>query len=168
MNYRNYERCSFTYGGKPFSNYWYYFGIRYFIYWGFIKNNSVKNTAYGLFIVAAVFAAFSIGTGDGAEEIVEDMPTVGKNIIHIHEEIAEKLAIALYLLGVVSIIGIYLTIKNHSKAKLISFVAIILAIIGVFLAQKTGTTGGEIRHTEIRDRTILNIVSPDEKKDRDD
>ncbi len=133
-----------------------------------LKNNSVKNTAYGLFIVAAVFAAFSIGTGDGAEEMVEDMPNVGKNIIHIHEEIAEKLAIALYLLGVVSIIGIYLTIKNHSKAKLISFVAIILAIIGVFLAQKTGTTGGEIRHTEIRDRTTLIIVSPDEKKDRDD
>ena len=99
-----------------------------------IKNNSVKNTAYGLFIVTAVFAAFSIGTGDGAEAMVEDMPTVGKNIIHIHEEIAEKLAISLYLLGVISIIGIYFTIKKHSKAKLISFVAIVIAIIGLLAA----------------------------------
>ncbi|MFZ4105837.1 hypothetical protein [Flavobacterium sp.] len=132
-----------------------------------IKNNSVKNTAYGLFIVTAVFAAFSIGTGDGAEAMVEDMPTVGKNIIHIHEEIAEKLAISLYLLGIISIIGIYFTIKKHSKAKLISFVAIVIAIIGVFLAQKTGTSGGEIRHTEIRDTNTLNVISQDEKIDRD-
>ena len=40
-----------------------------------LKNNSVKNTAYVLFIVAAIFAAFSMGTGEGAEELVEDMPS---------------------------------------------------------------------------------------------
>jgi uncharacterized membrane protein len=144
------------------------FGLGILIVGIVLKNNPVKNTAYVLFIITALLAAFSMGTGEGAEEIVEDMPTVGKKIIHIHEEIAEKLAISLYILGVISIIGFYLTIKKHSKAILISFVAIAIAIIGVFLAQKTGTTGGEIRHTEIRDRTILNIVSPDEKKDRDD
>jgi uncharacterized membrane protein len=115
-----------------------------------LKNNSVKNTAYSLFIIAAVFAAFSMGTGEGAEEAVEKMPTVGKQIIHEHEEMAEKLAIILYVLGVVSIGGIYLNIKNHAKAKLVSYVALILAIGAVFLAKETGTTGGEVRHTEIR------------------
>ena len=69
-----------------------------------LKNNSVKNTAYGLFIVAAVFAAFSMATGEGAEEMVEDMPSIGKRIIHEHEEIAEKFAIVLYLLGGISIL----------------------------------------------------------------
>ena len=48
------------------------------------KNNSVKNTAYILFIVAAIFAAFSMGTGEGAEELVEELPSVGKEIIHEH------------------------------------------------------------------------------------
>lgn len=115
-----------------------------------LKNNSVKNTAYFLFIVAAVFAAFSVGTGEGAEELVEDMPSVGKQIIHEHEEMAEKLAIVLYVLGVVSLGGLFLSYKNHSKANLASYVAAIMAVVGVFLAQQTGTTGGEIRHTEIR------------------
>jgi uncharacterized membrane protein len=115
-----------------------------------LKNNSVKNTAYILFIVAAVFAAFSMGTGEGAEELVEDMPTVGKQIIHEHEEMAEKLAIVLYVLGVVSLVGLFLSYLKNAKANLVSYVAVVVAIIGVFFAQQTGTTGGEIRHTEIR------------------
>ena len=115
-----------------------------------LKNNSVINTAYALFIVSVIFAAFSMGTGEGAEEAVEDMATVGKKVIHEHEEMAEKLAILLYVLAVISIGGIYLNIKNHAKAKLVSYAALLLAIIGVFLAQQTGTTGGEVRHTEIR------------------
>jgi len=126
------------------------FGLGILIMGIILKNNTVKNTAYVLFIVSAIFAAFSIGTGEGAEELVEDMPSVGKKIIHEHEEMAEKLAILLYVLAVLSIGGIYLNIKNHVKAKLVSYAALILAIVGVFLAQQTGTTGGEIRHTEIR------------------
>ena len=115
-----------------------------------LKNNSVKNTAYVLFVVAAVFAAFSMGTGEGAEELVEEMPSVGKQIIHEHEEMAEKLAIVLYVLGVTSLGGLFLSYIKSAKANLVSFVAVIVAVVAVFFAQQTGTTGGEIRHTEIR------------------
>jgi uncharacterized membrane protein len=115
-----------------------------------LKNNTVKSTAYALFVVAAVFAAFSMGTGEGAEELVEDMPSVGKQIIHEHEEMAEKLAIVLYVLGVISLAGLFLNYKKNAKAQLVSYVVFIVAIVGVFFAQQTGTTGGEIRHTEIR------------------
>ena len=116
----------------------------------FLKNNSVKNTAYCLFIVGAIFAAVSMATGEGAEEMVEDMPSVGHKIIHEHEEMAEKLAIVLYLLGIVSIAGLYTNIKKHSQAKLVSFLALTIAAVGIFLGKETGTTGGEVRHTEIR------------------
>ena len=116
----------------------------------FLKNSSVKNTAYGLFIVSAIFAALSMSTGEGAEEIVEDMPNIGKRIIHVHEEIAEKLTIVLYLLGGISVLGLVLNLKNHAKAKFISIVVLIVAIGAIYLAQLVGTTGGEIRHTEIR------------------
>lgn len=119
-----------------------------------LKNNSVKNTAYVLFIVAAIFAAFSMGTGEGAEELVEDMPSVGKQIIHEHEEMAEKLAIVLYVLGVISLGGLILSYMKNAKATLLSYLAVIVAIIGVFFAQQTGTTGGEVRHTEIRPNAV--------------
>jgi uncharacterized membrane protein len=119
-----------------------------------LKNNTVKSTAYVLFIVAAVFAAFSMGTGEGAEELVEDMPSIGKQIIHEHEEMAEKLAIVLYFLGVISLVGLFANLKKWKKANLVSYLACTIAIVGVFLAQQTGTTGGEIRHTEIRANSV--------------
>lgn len=115
-----------------------------------LKNKTLQNTSYGLFVVAAIFAAISMGTGEGAEELVEDMPNIGKQIIHEHEELAEKLAILLYVLGGLSLVGIYLNFKNNSKAKLLSFLILGIATAGLFLVQKVGTSGGEIRHTEIR------------------
>jgi uncharacterized membrane protein len=122
-----------------------------------LKNNATKNVAYVLFVVAAIFAFFSMGTGEGAEELVEDMPNIGKQIIHEHEEMAEKLAIVLYALGVVSLAGLYLNFKNHSKATLVSFLALTIGAVAVFLAQQTGTSGGEIRHTEIRANATTTI-----------
>ncbi|MDD5150446.1 MAG: hypothetical protein PHC28_08170 [Flavobacterium sp.] len=119
-----------------------------------LKNNTVKSTAYVLFIVSAIFAAFSMGTGEGAEEMVEDMPSVGKQIIHEHEEMAEKLAIILYVLGTISLAGLYLNYKKHTKAQLVSYVALVVTIVAVFFAQQTGTTGGEVRHTEIRPNAV--------------
>jgi uncharacterized membrane protein len=114
------------------------------------KNNAIKNVAYILFVVAAVFAAVSMATGEGAEEMVEDMPTVGHDIIHEHEEIAEKLALSLYVLGVVSLFGLYANIKKLSQAKIVAILTLVISIIAIYFAQLTGTTGGEIRHTEIR------------------
>ena len=124
-----------------------------------LKNNSVKNTAYSLFIIAAIFAFISMSTGEGAEELVEDMPSIGKQIIHEHEEMAEKLALVLYLLGIVSMVGLYTNFKNNSKANLVSYLAVVIAAVGVFLAQQTGTTGGEIRHTEIRANITQSVES---------
>ena len=114
------------------------------------KNNAIKNVSYVIFIVTAIFAYISMSTGEGAEEIVEDMPNVGKQIIHEHEEFAEKLALVLYLLGAVSLFGLYANLKNYSKAKLITYLTLVIAIVGLVLAKCVGTSGGEIRHTEIR------------------
>ena len=133
------------------------FGLGILISGMILKNNSVKNTAYVLFIVAAIFAAFSMGTGEGAEELVEDMPTVGKQIIHEHEEMAEKLAVVLYVLGIISLGGLILSYLKNAKATMLSYVALVVAVVGVFFAQQTGTTGGEIRHTEIRPNTTQAI-----------
>ena len=127
------------------------FGLGILIAGIFFKNSVIKNVAYVIFVVAAIFSAVSMATGEGAEEIAEKLPSVTDQIIHEHEEMAEKLAIVLYALGLVSLIGLYLNFKNHAKANLISYLAVLIAIVGVFLVNQTGTTGGEIRHTEIRE-----------------
>ena len=105
------------------------FGLGILITGIVLKNKTVKTVAYVIFIIAALFGAFSMGTGEGAEELVEDMPSVGKQIIHEHEELAETFALLLYIIGAFSILSIYFSIKKIVFEKYTSL---------------------EIRHTEIR------------------
>ena len=126
------------------------FGLGILITGMFLKNNPVKNTAYILFAVAAIFAAFSMGTGEGAEELVEDMPSVGKQIIHEHEEIAEKFAIIMYATGFFGLVSLFASFKKFRFATIFSYITLALALVAGVLTKSVGTTGGEIRHTEIR------------------
>ena len=142
------------------------FGVGILISGLALKNNSIKNTAYLLFIVSAAFAYASMYSGEGAEEMVEDMPNIGKHIIHEHEEIAEKLAIVLYVLAAASIFGIYTHIKRKPQAKLVSYIALIISIIAVYFALQTGTSGGEIRHTEIRENSLQNAANHEVKNEQ--
>ncbi len=125
------------------------------------KNKTLLNTAYILFVISAVTAAVSMATGEGAEEMVEDMADVGHKIIHNHEEMAEKLAVVLYALGLVSLAGLYLNAKNNAKATLLAYLAATISVVGIVLGKETGTTGGEVRHTEIRTGTTGNAAATD-------
>ena len=114
------------------------------------KNRSIINTSYVLFVIGAIFGILSMNTGEGAEELVEDMPGIGWKIIHEHEELAEKMALLLDILGVLSLVGFYLQYKKNAKEKLVSYIILLIGIASLFVIQKEGTSGGEIRHTEIR------------------
>jgi hypothetical protein len=126
------------------------FGIGIVITGIILKNNSVKNTAYFVFIIAAIFGAFSMKTGEGAEELVENLPGIGHDIIHEHEEIAEKFILLLYATGIGAFISLIASYKNYKFSTIATYCTLALALISGFLAKNVGTTGGEIRHTEIR------------------
>ncbi len=114
------------------------------------KNRSIINTSYVLFVIGAIFGILSMNTGEGAEELVDDMPGIGWKIIHEHEELAEKMALLLDILGVLSLVGFYFQYKKNAKEKLVSYIILLIGIASLFVIQKVGTSGGEIRHTEIR------------------
>lgn len=140
------------------------FGLGILVVGLILKNNSVKNTAFSLFVLGAVFAAVSMATGEGAEEMIENVPNIGHAIIHEHEEMAEKFALSLYILGATSIVGLFLNYKKAIQSILVAYIAIAIAIVAVFLALQTGTTGGEIRHTEIRKIVIPSDVRMEEEE----
>lgn len=131
------------------------------------KNQSIINTAYVLFVIGAVFGILSMNTGEGAEELVEDMPGIGWKIIHEHEELAEKMALLLDVLGILSLLGFYLQYKNNPKQKLVSYAILILSIASLFVIQKVGTSGGEIRHTEIRKQSNVTDNLKEDLKQED-
>lgn len=110
----------------------------------------VKRMAYFLFVVSSITAFFAMSSGEGAEEIAEGIAGVSHDFIHEHEEKAEFFALMSYLLGALSLIGIWASWKRKGFAKIFSFVILAMSLVVLFLGKQTGTSGGEIRHTEIR------------------
>ncbi|URC11696.1 hypothetical protein [Flavobacterium sp. B183] len=118
---------------------------------GFIvKSEIVKRTAYCIFILGAIAAFGAIATGDGAEHVVKQIEGISKSLIHEHEEKAEVFALSSYVLGVGSIIALWSNWKNKSYANYIALALLIYCLAVLYFGQQTGTTGGEIRHSEIR------------------
>jgi uncharacterized membrane protein len=129
----------------------------------------VKRTAYFIFILGAIVAFPAFSTGEGAEEVVENLPGVSENLIKIHEEIAETFAILCYILGGASLIGLLSNFYKKSFSNYITYIVILVAIVSLYYAKQTGTSGGEIRHTEIRSNTgNTSVTSETSKGDNDD
>lgn len=126
------------------------FGLGILIAGFILENKTAISIAYVLFVISALTGFGAMFTGEGAEEILEELPEVGEAIIHEHEEMAEKFALVLYALGAISLVGMYMNVKQHAKAKLVSYIVLVVAAIAVFMGKEVGTSGGEIRHTEIR------------------
>jgi hypothetical protein len=114
-----------------------------------------------------ILAKATMMTGEGAEEIAEELG-ISHDLIHTHEEFAETYMKALYVLGIVSILGLIANIKKHSKALIISFVVMILAIGSAALSKSVGTSGGEIRHSEIRENTTNSTSDTQSEAQADD
>jgi len=116
-----------------------------------LKSDVIKRTAYAVFILGGLATIPAFTTGEGAEEIAEHLPGVTHHIIHEHEEVAETFALLSYLLGGISLIGLWANWKKKSLSTVSTYLTLALGILVIVTARKTATTGGEVRHTEIRD-----------------
>jgi len=132
-----------------------------------IKNQQVKGTSLGIFIFSALAAIAANYTGEGAEEIVEKIPGISESLIHDHEEYAEQFFTLSLILGGVALISLFLQIKKLGLVKYGYILIIILAISSLVSANYVGISGGEIRHTEIRESSNIEN-QPDIIKNEDD
>jgi uncharacterized membrane protein len=131
------------------------------------KSEIVKRTAFLVFILGAIVAIPAFATGEGAEEVIEELSGIDENLIKTHEEIAEKFAILCYVLGSISLLGLWANFYKKSFATIATYLTILICMITLYFAKQTGTTGGEIRHSEIRENsgTPANKMESKEKDD---
>ncbi len=120
-----------------------------------VKSGPIKRTSYFIFTLGSVAAIVAMTTGEGAEDVVEKMAGVSERSIETHEEAAELFSTMSYILGALSLVGLWASLKQKAAANTLNIVALMFAIVLVFFASRTGTTGGEIQHIEIRDGTVL-------------
>ena len=130
-----------------------------------LKSAIMKRTAYGIFAAGAILTLPAFFTGEGAEEVVEKLQGVSENLISNHEEMAEQFALLSYALGATSLLALWANWKRKSFAPASSFIVLLLSFVVLFFAKNTGTSGGEIRHTEIRQgATAVNNENETEAK----
>ncbi len=134
----------------------------------FTKTEISKRNAYITFIIGAVASIAAMATGDGAEEGVEHLPGVAESLIKTHEEAAELFAGLSYVLGGLSAAALFASFRSYPFSKIMPFVVGLFAFATIFFAQKAGTTGGEIRHTEIRSGAAAQNANASEHGDDND
>ncbi len=116
-----------------------------------IKNNSgVKSTALGVFVFSALMAIPAFLTGEGAEEVAEKLPGVTESFIESHEELGEYFMIAVSVLGLLSLITFFVDRAKNKLAPILFGIILLTGTGTCILAKKVGTSGGQVRHTEIR------------------
>lgn len=131
-----------------------------------MQKEQIKNTALGIFIFSALTAIAAFLTGEGAEEIVENLPEISETLIHKHEEYAELFLTVLLILGGISFITLFLQYKKLSFYKYGFVLALLLSITSIIISKYVGTSGGEITHIEIR--SDANVIQLDGKKNHED
>lgn len=123
------------------------------------KSEAVKRMAYVIFILTAFASLAAMSSGEGAEEVVENISGIEESYIENHEENAETFALLTYILGGISLLGLWSSLKGKKFSNSIMFATLGLAIVVLYFGKQTGTTGGEIRHTEIRTEKIIAVPS---------
>ena len=130
---------------------------------GFVlKKTAVKLTALGVFVFSAIASIIAFYTGEGAEEIVENISGISETLIHTHEEYAESFFTLTLILGGIALIGFITELKKFKYAKYFMYLTLLLALADVVLSKYVGTSGGEIRHSEIRSTSKMIPLETDD------
>lgn len=124
-------------------------GLIVLIYGIVSKSDQVRIAAYLVLIVSAIGGTIAYFTGDNAAETIRDLPDVSKDMIETHANAAFFALIAFALVGVVSLLAIFMT-RRQVRTKLMTYVVLILTLWAFSVVARTAYVGGQIRHSEIR------------------
>lgn len=116
----------------------------------FKSSDLLQKTALVVLIFGAISAFPASFSGERAEEMLENVAGFDKTIMHEHEEAAEVFSLMSYALALLSLVTLFAKNRKMPLAKWLMGAVVVLTLVSFYFAQQAGTTGGEIRHTEIR------------------
>ena len=114
------------------------------------KSEDVKRASLFAFTITALVTIPVYLTGDGTAQIVGNLPGVSTAIIAQHDTAATFTIVAIEILGIVSLLSLWLSRRSPEIKRKLVFAVLVLAIIASGLGAWTGNLGGQIRHTEVR------------------
>lgn len=116
----------------------------------FLKSVDIKRFVLLGTIAVGLSALAPFWTGEPAEEVIEDRPGFDKQLVHEHEELAEKATI---LAVITSILAgfVYWRQRSHLRFLQIGLKAVLVfSLVSAAFMAAAAHEGGKIRHPEIR------------------
>lgn len=132
------------------------------------RNKTLLNTGLIIFVVAALLTIPAYLTGEGAEEVLENVAGLNaEQAVELHEEAAEPAMIAMQVLGALSLISLILAwMSKKNTVKILNPLICFFGLIVFAMMARVANMGGEIRHSEIRGSTFK-MQMQEKKHDND-
>jgi len=114
------------------------------------KNDDLQRAGLIIFSVMALLSLPTFFSGIGAQGAIEKLPGVSSVLIDRHEGAATLALLFMEITGALSLAGLWQSHKFSRPARWNIVTVLLLSLITVGLMARVGTTGGDVRHPEIR------------------
>jgi uncharacterized membrane protein len=125
-------------------------GFGLFLISFFGKNESLRRGSLIVFAAMALIAIPAFASGKGAQLMLKDKPGMSDAFMQRHEGAAMLALWFLEATGAFALAGLWQIHRRSRMARWNSAAVLILSSLAVGLMVRTGNTGGEISHTEVR------------------
>src|SRR3989449_2730880 len=115
-----------------------------------VRTEDVRLTSLIVFIAVALLAIPTFITGVGAQEKIVADPGISNDLIQRHEGAAELAIWFMEVTGALAVVALWQCARRVPPAPWNTLAILVFSLLTVVLMARTGNTGGEIRHSEIR------------------
>ncbi|WP_242929227.1 hypothetical protein [Pontibacter vulgaris] len=126
-----------------------------------LKSFTVRRTALGIFLFAALLTVPSYLSGEGAEEVVEEMAGVSHDLIEEHEDLGKIFLILMGVLGLASAVTLFADLRKTGPKNNLYFLVLVISVVCIVMAAQVGLSGGSIMHSEIRNNAAQPTENPE-------
>ncbi len=116
------------------------------------KNQDLRRASYIIFAAVAVLTIPTFLSGFGAQQMLKG-PDVSDALIRRHESSALLSLWFMVITGTLALIGLWQSQRNSRPSKGNVTAVLIFSILTMAVMARTGNTGGDIRHPEVRPST---------------
>lgn len=121
-----------------------------------LKSKVTQRTGLLIATFAAIAAFPTMFSGDQAEDLLETSKEIDMSFVDAHEHAAELYIKIVIGAGIVSLITFLFTFGKSKITQALSWISILALAVSMVFSFEVGSSGGEIRHTEIRKiKTLL-------------
>jgi hypothetical protein len=114
-----------------------------------VQSIDIKRFVLLATVVVGASALAPYWTGESAEEVIEHLPGVSKDLIHEHEELAEKATVFSLITAVAAGVAFFLQGRRPETLRKSIPVVFVLSLVTAGVIGAAAHEGGKIRHPEI-------------------